>query len=54
MTFSIWYGGVRVDNSAVAAAIRAADADIVALQEPEGMLRTYGTGRLQRSMSGCT
>jgi endonuclease/exonuclease/phosphatase family metal-dependent hydrolase len=39
--FNIWYGGVQVDSSAVAEAIRAADADIVALQEPEGMLRTY-------------
>ncbi len=41
MTFNIWYGGVQVDSSAVAKAIEAAGADVVALQEPEGMLRTY-------------
>lgn len=39
MAFNIWYGGVQVDFNAVVAAVRAADADVVAVQEPEGNLR---------------
>jgi Endonuclease/Exonuclease/phosphatase family len=39
MTFNIWYGGVQVDFASIGRAIRAADADIVGLQEPEGGLR---------------
>jgi endonuclease/exonuclease/phosphatase family metal-dependent hydrolase len=39
MAFNIWYGGVQVDFPAVVAAVRAADADVVAVQEPEGNLR---------------
>jgi endonuclease/exonuclease/phosphatase family metal-dependent hydrolase len=39
MSFNIWYGGVSVDFGQIAAAIRAADADIVGVQEPEGNLR---------------
>ena len=36
MTFNIWYGGIQADETAVIDAIRAADADIVGLQEPDG------------------
>ncbi|MCX7300342.1 MAG: endonuclease/exonuclease/phosphatase family protein [Rhodobacterales bacterium] len=36
MTFNVWYGGEQVDFNKVIAAIRAADADIVGLQEPDG------------------
>ena len=39
MTFNIWYGGVQVDFPSIGRAIRAADADIVGIQEPEGGLR---------------
>jgi endonuclease/exonuclease/phosphatase family metal-dependent hydrolase len=39
MTFNVWYGGVQVDSSSIGRAIRAADADIVGVQEPEGQLR---------------
>jgi endonuclease/exonuclease/phosphatase family metal-dependent hydrolase len=39
MTFNVWYGGVQVDFDSIGAAIRAADADIVGVQEPEGRLR---------------
>jgi endonuclease/exonuclease/phosphatase family metal-dependent hydrolase len=39
MTFNVWYGGVQVDFAQVGRAIRAADADIVGVQEPEGNLR---------------
>lgn len=36
MTFNIWYGGDQVSFAKVVEAIRAADADIVGLQEPDG------------------
>jgi endonuclease/exonuclease/phosphatase family metal-dependent hydrolase len=36
MSFNIWYGGEQVDFAKVIEAIRAADADIVGLQEPDG------------------
>jgi endonuclease/exonuclease/phosphatase family metal-dependent hydrolase len=36
MTFNIWYGGDQVNFAKVIEAIRAADADIVGLQEPDG------------------
>ena len=39
MSFNVWYGGVSVDLGQIGAAIRAADADIVGVQEPEGDLR---------------
>ncbi len=39
MTFNIWYGGVSVDFGQIADAIRAADADVVGVQEPEGDLQ---------------
>ena len=39
MTFNVWYGGVQVDFASIGRAIRAADADIVGMQEPEGGLR---------------
>jgi endonuclease/exonuclease/phosphatase family metal-dependent hydrolase len=39
MTFNVWYGGVQVDSDQIGRAIRAADADIVGVQEPEGHLR---------------
>ena len=39
MSFNIWYGGDSVDFGQIAAAVRAADADIVGVQEPEGDLR---------------
>ena len=39
MTFNVWYGGVQVDFPSIGRAIRAADADIVGVQEPEGGLR---------------
>ena len=38
MSFNIWYGGVSVDFGQVAAAVRAADADIVGVQETEADL----------------
>lgn len=39
MTFNIWYGGAQVDAGQVVEAIRAAKADIVGLQEPDGTSR---------------
>ena len=39
MTFNIWYGGVSVDFGEIAAAIQAADPDVVGVQEPEGDLQ---------------
>lgn len=36
MSFNVWYGGGSVDSGQIAAAIRAADADVVGIQEPEG------------------
>jgi endonuclease/exonuclease/phosphatase family metal-dependent hydrolase len=39
MTFNIWLGGDQVNLGRVLDAIRAADADIVCLQEPEGQTR---------------
>ena len=39
MTFNVWYGGVQVDFAQIGRAIRAADADVVGVQEPEGSLR---------------
>jgi endonuclease/exonuclease/phosphatase family metal-dependent hydrolase len=39
MTFNVWLGGDVVDFGSVTAAIRAARADIVGLQEPEGNTR---------------
>ncbi|MFN8151530.1 MAG: endonuclease/exonuclease/phosphatase family protein [Solirubrobacterales bacterium] len=39
MTFNVWYGGVSVDPGQIGAAIRAAGADVVGVQEPEGNLR---------------
>src|SRR5262245_22427272 len=39
MTFNIWYGGEQVSFAQVAEAIRAAKADVVGVQEPDGRLR---------------
>ena len=39
MSFNIWYGGEQVNFASVVEAIRAADADLVGVQEPEGNLR---------------
>lgn len=39
MVFNIWRSGVQLSLAQVAAAIRAADPDVVALQEPEGNSR---------------
>lgn len=39
MTFNVWYGGVQVEFQRVGEAIRAARADVVAVDEPEGSLR---------------
>lgn len=39
MIFNIWRSGVQLSLAQVAAAIRAADPDVVALQEPEGNSR---------------
>ena len=39
MSFNVWYGGVSIDSGQIAAAIEAADADVVGVQEPEGNLR---------------
>jgi endonuclease/exonuclease/phosphatase family metal-dependent hydrolase len=39
MTFNIWYGGAQVNAHQVVEAIRAAKADIVGLQEPDGTAR---------------
>jgi endonuclease/exonuclease/phosphatase family metal-dependent hydrolase len=38
MTFNVWYGGVQVELDRVGQAIRAAGADVVGVQEPEGNL----------------
>ena len=38
MSFNIWYGGEQVNFASVAAAIRAANADVVGVQEPDGNL----------------
>lgn len=43
MTFNIWYGGAQVDAGQVVEAIRAAKADIVSLQEPDGTARAIAT-----------
>lgn len=39
MTFNVWLGGVQVDFAQIVAAIQAADADVVGLQEAEGHTR---------------
>ena len=39
MTFNIWYGGEQVSFAQTAEVIRAADPDLVAVQEPDGNLR---------------
>ncbi len=39
MSFNVWYGGNAIDFNQVGAAIRAADADVVGLQEPEANVR---------------
>ncbi len=39
MSFNVWYGGNAIDFNQVGAAIRAADADVVGLQEPEANAR---------------
>ena len=39
MTFNVWMGGVQVDLAQVVAAIQAAEADVVGLQEVEGHTR---------------
>ena len=39
MTFNVWYGGVQVEEERIGQAIRAAGADVVGLQEPEGNVR---------------
>jgi endonuclease/exonuclease/phosphatase family metal-dependent hydrolase len=38
MTFNIWYGGEQVSFAQVVEAIRAAKADVVGLQEPDGRI----------------
>ncbi len=38
MTFNVWYGGVSVDSSRITEAIKAADPDLIGIQEPEGNL----------------
>jgi endonuclease/exonuclease/phosphatase family metal-dependent hydrolase len=39
MTFNVWYGGAQVEFDRIGNAIRAAGADVVGVQEPEGNLR---------------
>lgn len=39
MTFNVWYGGEQVNFASVAEAIRASNADVIGIQEPEGNLR---------------
>lgn len=39
MTFNVWLGGVQVDFAQVVAAVQAAQADVVGLQEAEGHTR---------------
>lgn len=41
MTFNVWYGGAQVERDRIGAAIRAAGADVVGVQEPEGNLRQF-------------
>ncbi|HTO82408.1 MAG TPA: endonuclease/exonuclease/phosphatase family protein [Methylomirabilota bacterium] len=41
MTFNVWLGGEQVNIGRVFDAIRAGDADIVLLQEPEGQTRRF-------------
>ena len=36
MSFNIWYGGVQVSQPVVVEILRASDADIIGLQEPDG------------------
>jgi endonuclease/exonuclease/phosphatase family metal-dependent hydrolase len=43
MTLNIWYGGAQVDAGQVVEAIKAAKADIVGLQEPDGTARAIAT-----------
>jgi endonuclease/exonuclease/phosphatase family metal-dependent hydrolase len=43
MTFNMWYGGAQVNAGQVVEAIRAARADIVGLQEPDGTARAIAT-----------
>ena len=38
MTLNIWYGGEQVNFASVAEVIRAAQADVVGIQEPDGNL----------------
>jgi endonuclease/exonuclease/phosphatase family metal-dependent hydrolase len=38
-TFNVWYGGAQVEFTRIGNAIRAAGADVVGIQEPEGNLR---------------
>ena len=38
-TFNVWYGGGQVEFDRIGNAIRAADADLVGIQEPEGNRR---------------
>ena len=38
-TFNVWYGGGQVEFDRIGNAIRAAGADVVGIQEPEGNLR---------------
>jgi endonuclease/exonuclease/phosphatase family metal-dependent hydrolase len=55
MTFNVWYGGVQVDFDSIGAAIRAANADIVGVQEPEGRLRRIArSAGLPMSTRRCT
>jgi endonuclease/exonuclease/phosphatase family metal-dependent hydrolase len=44
MTFNIWRGGEQVDLDRVIEAIRAAQADVVGIQEAEGNLRAIADG----------
>jgi endonuclease/exonuclease/phosphatase family metal-dependent hydrolase len=39
MTFNVWYGGGQVEFNRIGNAIKAAGADLVGVQEPEGNLR---------------
>jgi endonuclease/exonuclease/phosphatase family metal-dependent hydrolase len=39
MTFNVWYGGGQVEFDRIGTAIKAAGADVVGVQEPEGNLR---------------
>src|ERR671919_2875593 len=39
MTFNIWYGGEQVSFAQTAEVIRAADPDLIGVQEPDGNLR---------------